>query len=93
MKMKKHFLFFTIVFLFKFKKLRYSTDTADCNLCPSVPETYLYYKIVLKFYYKIKQPASPPPTLLKPLFEVTETIIYLTCHATYLREISVASLK
>ena len=35
------FYFFTIVFLFQFKKSHYNTGTAACNLCPSIPETYL----------------------------------------------------
>ena len=49
MKMKKYFYFFAI-FLFKFKKSHYNTGTAARNLYPR--------NLFVKFYYKIKQPAS-----------------------------------
>ena len=35
------FSFFAIIFLFKLKKSYHNTGTAVCNLCPSIPETYL----------------------------------------------------
>ena len=49
------FSFFTIVISFKLKKYQHNTDAVFCNL-------FQYSRnLLLKFYYKIKQPAPPPP--------------------------------